>query len=228
MRKIIAVLAIAAGAIGLLGTAPSSASFGSPTLTSPYPIQVWDSNAFIYDLNGVLNGGPATAVDCPYGQGDTSQNALSVPIPGVGTLSLAAASCSARYVNFEGDPLVAYGRASIAGANLFSGKLVLGAVQSDCHTDANHFATVGSRIASVNGKPVGNSPFSIVIPGIASVSFNVNTTRIDGATPSANGVVYKSHALEIHVFAHTTLVSGKPVTTPEQHIVIGACSVTSI
>ena len=180
------------------GTVAESAGAGTCTLTHAFSTGGYDVSMTVTDDDGgvgtaavhvvaAVDGaafglratGPVTVaatpqVSCPPDQAKTTA-ALNTPIVSVTGLS---ASCHI-------DPGTGVTTASAtAGTITALGLIHLSGVESTCTSTADGLSG-SSRVASINGRPIGTGPGSIGIPGVAQVFFNQTVTGNGQLTQNA-------------------------------------------
>ena len=218
-RRIFALAAVALGMTTVVAASPAGASAPS-TLTGNVHVFTVDATAYNYAATGPIHYAPHLFANC-VGYPTASSKGLALNVPGIGTVYVPSAACGVSNVN-----QTAYGLQSITGASLLGGRITLGAVNSTCLSDAAGNVTVGSSVASINGHPIGSTPGSLVIPGVASIYYNLNTQSPANVANFFDPVSLQSIAVLIVVPAHTVYVLGRPVTTPAQTITIGEFSIS--
>lgn len=215
IRRAVAVLAAACGAVALFGTGTANAA---PTLSSSAPLYTINADAYNISASGPIHYAPHLWANC-LGFPSYSNKTFSLSIPGIGTVALPASACG---VSDQDDS--AFGFQSATGASLLGGKIVLGAVTSACYTDAAGNTTVGSTVAFLNGKAIGNTPLTISLPGIATVYLNKNSETYD---PESGLTTLRSIAVQVVVPAKTaTLLGHTYVISQAQTITLGECSIS--
>lgn len=214
-RRLIAAAAVALGATALVSAAPVGASTAPPTISDN--LVTYYSDAYNIAATGPIHYAPHLHSVCSVG---TSVNkTFSLSVPGIGSVSLPVSSC---YVA-PGLDYSAQGAADVAGAVLLGGRLSIGAVHSRCNSDYYGATTVGSTVASINGRAIGNTPGALTIPGLATVYFNVNSSTFD---PESNMTTLRSIGVLVVVPGHTYSLLGRTYTTPTQTITLSECSIT--
>jgi len=124
------------------------------------------AEAFAIQASGLVTIPKTPHATCPPDE-ILSQVGLSTPIASLNVLN---ASCT---VNPTTGRTVA--EASIDGASLLGGVIVISNIESSCVADASGIFR-SSRVGTINGTPIGGGSGSIGIPGVAQVFYNETTT----------------------------------------------------
>jgi hypothetical protein len=214
-RRLIAVAAVALGATALVSASPAGATAAPPTISDS--LVTYYADAYNIAATGPIHYAPHLHSVCNVG---TSVNkTFSLSVPGIGSVSLPVSSC---YVAPD-DDFSANGSADVAGATLLGGRLAIGAVHSRCNADYFGNTTVGSTVVSINGRPIGNTPGALTIPGLATVYFNVNSSKTD---PETRLTTLSTIGVLVVVPGHTYSLLGRTYTTPTQTITLSECSIS--
>jgi hypothetical protein len=177
----------------------ASASDSNPTfITVPFGT-VSQARAYNLTAAGAINIVPSSDAKCSKGQ-TKDKFAAELNVPGIAKITGLEAQCS---VNLSGSRALSW--AKVADVDLFNGRIKIKSLESLC-VRANGYATIGSTYGSLvtDQNYSTNGTGAIVIPGIATVAVDVNTT----------GNSHVSSALIV-----ITLLN-------QQAVVISACSLT--
>jgi hypothetical protein len=231
----IAVAIVATGAavaaVAIPQFAANANNITNPTFVTTEPFYgLYGTSATDVAASGLITIAPLTTVQCnPHYYGHRHIHTASlVKIPtslvSISALDTDCVTTKPTYFN-EGEG-AATSSATIAAVNLFKGKIVITAVDSVCSTGIDTsgedeggvpFATVGSTLATVQTTYSNQGTGGIVIPGIAKVLLDVNTSSTNWRTGLTT---LTTDAIVIQ------LLPGAFPGVAAQTIVIGSCSIT--
>jgi hypothetical protein len=202
----------------LLSPGPGHPPYGGPDTFSYAPIGFTNvSDAYAFSASGLLKINPTIRSTCNQDSHDAKFGLAAAVAPLV-TASTPNTGCT--FGNGFNPPAasgVGNANAKIAEASLLNGAIKVNGVDSECGVGPNGVGFAGSRIAYLNGSPIGSGYGRLILPNLLVVQYN------DSEYNPATGELV-NYALKV-TLGRTLTVLGHTYTVG-QEIIVGECSVS--